>query len=228
MNVKNSFYILTAVSILGLSCSPTRELEQLAHKKSSSIRAVNPSPFAELPRSVNYDLSRPSAEQFMALGKEIMQANLFFNFTTDPDQVAFLSWSESDRKVKAFLLAHSADPFISYYRQRCALDILCSTNLLTASPKKATWPIIAYYVTMLRQERNSSVAVYYHALNRLGNYWSTDERRAAIGSAIQAGQSAVSANQQFVSQLSEKDKAMFSGGELEYNRYIALLKGLDK
>lgn len=216
-----SLFIITSF----ISCTQKVEKDAFVPTKES----LSPSgiiDYSILPRTINFSKLPPSMDQSLSNERVITKARLFIptKINWETKTAAPISWIEEDVKVKRFLEEHNSDPFAFYFRQRCALEMLCATTLLKDSSKEAL-SVIAYYTEMLAQENNPSAAVYVAALEKLENYWSKKKKQEIISVGVKQSQIAIQETRKLISRLKPEDR-LYKGlkeGEKEYQRYSQLL-----
>lgn len=218
----NYYLVLMCLVICVTSCTQTGEL------RTESNATELDSKLSTAPRGVNYDRMNISPEQFVSLEGIIFKAKLFP--VDEKTEKTPLSWKETEPKVRAFLSEHSSDTFISYYRQRCALDLLCLTNLIGDSSEKAL-PIISEYLSLLSSENNNSIVVFYPALKRLKTYWPLSKTHSVAKLIIEQAERVIGDNKKFRAKMStDKTDASqetikgYLRGEQLYRKYISLIK----
>lgn len=210
-----------------MSCSQKSELNSVAYPSNSDPS----SKLATIPRGINYNNIKVTPEQFIELEKVLFKTGLFIPVQPvgEVRKEVIISWREIEPKVEDFLAEHATDKFASYYRQKCALELLCMTDIL-ADPSESTLPVIGKYLDILSNENNSSVAVFYPALNRLKSYWPEAKTKRVSKLVIEQAEFAVNESKKFRAKFkSDKNnnqvaQESFVRGEQFNKQYIGLIK----
>jgi len=108
-----------------------------------------------------------------------LQRNSQGQFTGD-----LLPWPEAHRAGKDLLQQHANDPRLPRWEQQHAFQMF-SQYLLSEPVTDSLLAVTAFYLELLRKNRNPSLKLTYEALRRLEDYWPPEKIRATARATLE-------------------------------------------